>query len=125
MKRNLLQLKYMRWKSIILRINVKVSVPESKVVSASLLAFEMLRRKNENLLYNLFSLVYLVVFTNFRHLLSVILLLRECIWNALPVSLGLPAFGDSGSPGYLLRRVVYSPLVSTLVTASRFLGKLS
>ena len=27
----------------------------------------------------------------------VIVVLRECIWNASPVSLGLPAFDDTGS----------------------------
>ena len=38
----------------------------------------------------------------------VILVLRECIWNALTVSLVLPAFGDTGSL-VSPRQVVYSP----------------
>ena len=37
----------------------------------------------------------------------VILVLRPCIWNAPVVSLVLPAFKDTGSPGYPLRRVAY------------------
>ena len=41
----------------------------------------------------------------------VILVLRECIWNAPAVSLVLPAFDDTGSLGSPPRQVVY-PLVS-------------
>ena len=43
----------------------------------------------------------------------VILVFRECIWNAATVSLGLPDFDDTGSVSSLPRRVVYLP-VSTL-----------
>ena len=39
----------------------------------------------------------------------VILVLRECILNASVVSLVLPAFDDTGSPGSLPRWVVYPP----------------
>ena len=38
---------------------------------------------------------------------SVILVLRECIGNAPAVSLVFPAFDDTGSLGFLPRRVVY------------------
>ena len=51
----------------------------------------------------------------------VILVLRECIWNAPAVSLVFPAFDDTGSPDYPPRPIFYRPSVSTLVTASRFL----
>ena len=44
---------------------------------------------------------------------GVILLLRECIWNAPMVSLVLLAFDDNGFLSSPLRRVVY-PLGSTL-----------
>ena len=37
----------------------------------------------------------------------VILVLRECIWNAPAVSLVLPAFDDIGSLGSPPRQVVY------------------
>ena len=37
----------------------------------------------------------------------VILVLRECIWNAPAVSLVFPAFDDAGSLGYPPRQVVY------------------
>ena len=50
------------------------------------------------------------------------LVVRECIWNALVVLHGLPTFDDTGSLGYTPYRVVYHPLVSTLVTVSRFLA---
>ena len=39
----------------------------------------------------------------------VILVLRECIWNALAVSLVLPAFDDTDSLGSPPRQVVYQP----------------
>ena len=39
----------------------------------------------------------------------VILVLRECIWNALAVSLVLPAFDDTGSLSSPQRQVVYPP----------------
>ena len=38
-----------------------------------------------------------------------ILVLRECTWNAPAFSLVLPAFDDNGSLGSPLRRVVYPP----------------
>ena len=50
-----------------------------------------------------------IVEGNARGLARVILVLRECIWNALRVSLVLPAFDDTvtlGSPPCL---VFYSP----------------
>ena len=37
----------------------------------------------------------------------VILVLRECIWNAPAVSLVLPAFDDTGSLGFPPRHVIY------------------
>ena len=52
-----------------------------------------------------------------------ILVLRECIWNVPAVSLVLPAFDGTGSPGYPPHRLVYRPLVSTLMTTSCFLVK--
>ena len=52
----------------------------------------------------------------------VILVLRECIWNAPTVSLFFPAFDDNDSPDYPPRRVIYRPSVSTLETASSFLA---
>ena len=51
----------------------------------------------------------------------VILVLRECIWNAPVVSLFLPAFEDTGFLGSPPSRMVY-PLVPPRVTASRFLA---
>ena len=39
----------------------------------------------------------------------VILVLRECLWNAPTVSLVFPAFEDTGSLGSPPRRVVYPP----------------
>ena len=39
----------------------------------------------------------------------VILVLRECIWNARAVSLVLAAFGDTGSVGSPPRQVVSPP----------------
>ena len=39
----------------------------------------------------------------------VILVLHECIWNALAVSLVLPAFDDSGSLGSSLDQFVCPP----------------
>ena len=39
----------------------------------------------------------------------VILVLRECIWNASAVSLVLPTFDDTGSLGSPPRQVVYVP----------------
>ena len=54
----------------------------------------------------------------------VILVVRECIWNALVVLLGLSTFDNTGSLGYpTLWMVVYHPLVSTPLTAARFLAK--
>ena len=50
----------------------------------------------------------------------VILVLRECIWNAPTVSLVLPAFDYTDSLAFPSRCVVYS-LVSPWMTASRFL----
>ena len=52
----------------------------------------------------------------------VILVLRECIWNAPAVSLILPAFDDTGSMGSPPHQVIYPPvrLVPPWVTASRF-----
>ena len=50
----------------------------------------------------------------------VILVLRECIWDAPAVSLVLPTFGNTsslGSPPYW----VYIPLVLPKVTVSHFL----
>ena len=40
----------------------------------------------------------------------VILILRECIWNAPLVSLFLPTFDDTGSMGSPPRQVVYPPV---------------
>ena len=51
----------------------------------------------------------------------VILVVRECIWNALVILLDLPTFDDTGSLGYPPRCVIYHPLGSTLVTVSRLL----
>ena len=51
----------------------------------------------------------------------VILIVRGYIWNALVVLLVLPPFGDTGSLGYPLHRVVYCPSVSSLVIQSRLL----
>ena len=53
----------------------------------------------------------------------VILVLRECVWNA-PVSLVLPAFDHTSSLGSLPRQVVYSPgsMVPPWVIAFRFLA---
>ena len=48
----------------------------------------------------------------------VIFVVRECVWNALVVLLGLPTFGDTGSLGYLPRCVVYHLSGSTLVATS-------
>ena len=42
----------------------------------------------------------------------VILVLRECIWNAPAVSLVLLALHDTGSLGFPPRRVVYPPGVT-------------
>ena len=39
----------------------------------------------------------------------VILVLRECIWNAPAVSLVLPAYDDTGSLGFPRRQALYSP----------------
>ena len=50
----------------------------------------------------------------------VILVLRECIWNAPAVSLVLPTFDDTGSLGSLPRRVESISLVPSWVTSSRF-----
>ena len=50
----------------------------------------------------------------------IILVLRECIWNVLLVSLSLSAFDDTSSLRYPPHHVVYSLSVSTMVT-SRFL----
>ena len=49
--------------------------------------------------------------------------LRECIWNELAVSLVLPTFNDTGSLGFPLRQVVYSPgsMVLPWVNALHFL----
>ena len=52
----------------------------------------------------------------------VILVVRECICKELGVLLALPLFDDTGSLYYPPRSVVYRPLVSTLVAASRFLA---
>ena len=49
-----------------------------------------------------------------------ILVVRECIWNALLDLLGLPIFDVIDSLGYPPPRLVYQPSSSTLVTASRF-----
>ena len=51
----------------------------------------------------------------------VILVVRECIWDALGVLLFLPTFDGTGSLKYPLRWVVYPPMGSTLRPASRFL----
>ena len=51
----------------------------------------------------------------------VILVVRECIWDAIVVFLVLSNFDDIGSLGYPPRRVVYSLSVFTLVTSSNFL----
>ena len=51
----------------------------------------------------------------------VTLILRECIWNEFAASLVFLPFDNTGSLDYPRRQVVYHPLVSTLVTASRFL----
>ena len=51
----------------------------------------------------------------------VVLVLRECIWNAPAVSLVLPVFDDTSSLGSPPRRVVYL-LVPPWVTVSRFLA---
>ena len=53
----------------------------------------------------------------------VILVSRECIRNALVVLLGLQTFDNTGSLSHPLRRVVYRSLVSTLMTAFRFLAR--
>ena len=50
----------------------------------------------------------------------VILVVCECIWNALLVLLGLPTFYDTGSLCYPSHWVAYQPSDSTLMTASRF-----
>ena len=54
----------------------------------------------------------------------VILVLRECIWNAPAVPLVLPTFDDTVSLGSPPRHVVYPPgsMVSPWVTASLFLA---
>ena len=54
----------------------------------------------------------------------VILVFRECIWNAPAVLLALPALDATGSLGFLPRPVVYPPvlMVPPWVTASRFLA---
>ena len=49
-----------------------------------------------------------------------ILVLRECVWNVLAISLVLPAFDDIGCLGYPPRPVVY-PVVPPWITAFRFL----
>ena len=49
---------------------------------------------------------------------QVILVLRECSWNASAVSLVLPAFDGTGSLGSPPSQVVYP-----WVTASRFLAE--
>ena len=59
----------------------------------------------------------------------VILVLRECIWNAPAISLVLPTFDVTGSLGSL-RQVVYPPgsMIPSWVTAPlslRGIGKLS
>ena len=51
----------------------------------------------------------------------VILVVRECIWNALVVLLDLQTFDDTGSLGYPSRRAVYRSSVFIIVTDSRFL----
>ena len=53
----------------------------------------------------------------------VILVLRECMWNAPAVSLVLPAFDDTDFQVYPSCRVVYRPSVSTLITTSCFLAR--
>ena len=55
----------------------------------------------------------------------VILVLRECIWNAPEVLLVLPPFDDNGSLGYPPRRVVYRPasIIPPWVNASHFLAE--
>ena len=55
----------------------------------------------------------------------VILVLRECIWNASKVSLVLLVFDVTGSLGSPLRQVVYPPIsmVPPWVTASRLLAE--
>ena len=55
----------------------------------------------------------------------VILVLRECIWNAPTASLVFPDFDDIGSLGYSLSQVVYPPLsmIPPWVTSSRFLAE--
>ena len=52
----------------------------------------------------------------------VFLVLREFIWNALAVSIVLPAFDNTSSLGFPPRHVVYPPgsMVTPWVTASRF-----
>ena len=54
----------------------------------------------------------------------VVLVLRQCIWNAPAVSLVPPAFDNTGSLGSPPRQVVYPPgfMVPPWVTASRFLA---
>ena len=54
----------------------------------------------------------------------VILILRECIWNAPAVSLVHPPFDDTASLGSPPRQVGYPPgsLVSPWMTASHFLA---
>ena len=54
----------------------------------------------------------------------VILVLRECIWNAPAVSLVLLAFYDTGSLGSPPRQVVCSPgsMITPWVTTSHFLA---
>ena len=60
----------------------------------------------------------------------VILVLRECIWDAPTLSLVHPAFDDTGSLGSPPRQLVSPPvqMIPPWVTASRFLagiGRLS
>ena len=54
----------------------------------------------------------------------VLIVLRECFWNAPAVSLVLPTFDFTGSLGSPPRQVVYSPgsIVPPWVTAYRFLA---
>ena len=54
----------------------------------------------------------------------VIVVLRECIWNAPTVSLVLPALDDTSSLGSPPRQDVYPPgsMVPPWLTASRFLA---
>ena len=65
--------------------------------------------------------VWVQLFGDQRACARAIIVLRECIWNALAVSLVLPAFDDTGSVGSSPRRV-FIPLVPPWVTASRFLA---